>query len=74
MVVDDHLQRLFSVHVRTDDEDVDLMSYMRSLIALHYHDLPLNQACVTIKDGHYIDLLGGLVFANMADEKGDKMP
>ena len=60
--------------MRTDDEDVDLISYMRSIISTNFDEAAMDSAVITITKDDHVEELSRLVFANMADEKGDKPP
>ncbi|KAM3128605.1 hypothetical protein pb186bvf_019302 [Paramecium bursaria] len=64
------LQNIFSLHIRTDNEDVGLISYLSSLFEQRLN-IKLRSQCI-VQDQKKIQELSSILFANMKDERGGK--
>lgn len=55
--------------MRTENRDIRLLSYLHSTIDLKLH-ANMREICIIVQDQQKIEVMGGLLFANMKDEKG----
>ena len=42
------MERIFGLHIRTDNEEVNLIGYLRSILAMLFDETPLKETCIVI--------------------------
>ncbi|CAD8188999.1 unnamed protein product [Paramecium octaurelia] len=68
VVVNSRLQPIFSLHIRTDNQDIKLLSYLYSLLEMKLK-CDINKVCVVFQNSKAIEEATVLLFANQKDER-----